>query len=208
VRWLLWGFGDREMEPEIKRIPADVRAAWYTDFNLANLLHSHVDWSATILQGNLPGDDSRASKFARGTGFYSTPIEICKMMADMTFIDGPQPEQMIQTVCDPACGTGSMLLPASNHSLCLFGQDIVYDLVLCSKLNGFLFMPWLVYMPEHMVDLFEKARAGAGVPEHKRAVEAGISLTNDPARVAEITAQRAAFREACQAGALQQAPLF
>ena len=41
-----------------------------------------------------------------------------------------------------------MLLPASNYSFLLYGMDIVYDLCLCAELNGWLWMPWLVYMPE------------------------------------------------------------
>lgn len=47
-----------------------------------------------------------------------------------------------------------MLLAASNHSLRLYGMDIVYDLCLCTELNGFLFVPWLVCMPPRVEEMF------------------------------------------------------
>lgn len=52
-----------------------------------------------------------------------------------------------KTVCDPACGTGRMLLHASNHSLYLHGQDIDGLMVSCSLINGALYAPWIVAPP-------------------------------------------------------------
>ena len=48
-----------------------------------------------------------------------------------------------------------MFLAASNYSLRLYGSDIVPDLCLCAELNGWLWAPWLVYMPWWMRDLFD-----------------------------------------------------
>src|SRR5690606_32855546 len=87
VKWLLYGFGYRpdEIQREVQRIPADIRAGWYQHFNLANLLHSPIDWSAYVLQGGLPDQKSLPSKWASTTGFFSTPIDVVKMMVALTF---------------------------------------------------------------------------------------------------------------------------
>jgi len=145
VRWILFGFGKAALKDEIARIPEDLRESWYHGFNLANLLNSPCDWSAFVLQGGLRDDKSTLSPWAKSTGFYSTPMPICKMMSMMVMGDGVDHRR--ESVADPCCGTGSMLLAASNYSLRLYGQDIVFDLCLCAELNGWLWMPWLVFMP-------------------------------------------------------------
>ena len=159
VKWLLHGFGFTRMgvDREIERIPDDVKAQWYRQVNLANLLNSPCDWSAFVLQGGLADDKSKRSPWSHSTGFYSTPLDVCTMMAQMNFLTYDKlSETRVLTVCDPCVGTGSMLLPASNYSLRLYGVDIVGDLCLCSILNGYLWMPWLVVMPEQTQKMLEE----------------------------------------------------
>jgi len=151
VRWLLHGLGRRDMESEVERIPPDVRNAWYELFNLGMLLKQPaIDWSAHILQGAPRWMGHNGSRWAKSTAFFATPMNVAAMMAAMTFT-GIDPERAkVEAVTDPCCGTGSMLLPASNYSLRLSGCDIVLDLCLCAELNGWLWVPWLVYMPTPM----------------------------------------------------------
>jgi hypothetical protein len=183
VKWLLHGFGRRDMEEHVERIPPDVRNFWYEKFDLGKMLRSPMDWSAYILQGGPRWMKVRHAMWSQSTGFFSTPMNVCQMMTDMLFV-GTDPEQAkIQTVCDPCCGTGSMLLPASNHSLRLFGQDIVPDLCYCAELNGWLWMPWIVYTPPEMKTLFDYL-------DNKRSPKSGVRLDTNPDHVEATQAYR------------------
>lgn len=179
VRWLLHGFGRRDLEQDVERIPAAVRNRWYELFDLSWLLRRPApDWSAYILQGCPRWMNQKGgARWAKSTAFFSTPMNLCTAMTQMTFA-GIDPEQAkVQTVGDPCCGTGSMLLTASNFSLRLHGQDIVSDLCLCTALNGWLWMPWLVYMPPHMEAVLEAARRGT-IPD-----ETPLALTTPEPRL-------------------------
>ena len=56
---------------------------------------------------------------------------------------------------DPCCGTGIMLLYASNHSLNLYGNDISPLLVKMAKINAFIYIPWLAYRSDRLT-IFDK----------------------------------------------------
>lgn len=183
VRWLLHGFGRQGLEKELERIHPDVRNFWYEKFSLDKMLRSAMDWPAYILQGGPRWMQVKHAMWSQSTGFYPTPMNVCNMMTDMMFA-GTDPEQAkVQSVCDPCCGTGSMLLPASNHSLRLFGMDIVYDLCLCAELNGWLWMPWLVFTPPEMQALFADLDS--------RQTSTGVHLETRPERVEATRAYRA-----------------
>ena len=64
-------------------------------------------------------------------GQFFTPQPICDMMAIMSFTEEPKSGQ---TVCDPACGSGRLLLGAAkrNRELRFYGSDV--DL-LCVKMT-------------------------------------------------------------------------
>lgn len=226
VKWLLHGFGRKGLESELERIPEDVKVQWYRTFNLANLLNSPCDWSAHILQGGLRADKRTRSAWSKSTGFYSTPMNICTMMARMNFDTYDRlTDTRLLTTLDPCVGTGSMLLAASNYSLRLYGQDIVDDLCLCSELNGWLWMPWLVHMPEHTQKLLEERYAlmlrvqrmrdflinPEDAPTEEEPQPIGIGLSKSPITI-ELAQQRRenadAFHEAVRSGELEQIPMF
>jgi hypothetical protein len=189
VRWLLHGFGRRGLEDKVNRIPEEVRDYWYTQSNLAYLLVCPIDWSAYILQGSPRWMKTKGARWAKASGFFSTPMDVCQMMARMTFIEHElgfdERDTRLLSVCDPCVGTGSMLLVASNYSLRLAGQDIVYDLCLCAELNGYLWMPWLVCMPEH-VRAWLLRLAGEGDREQP----ASVHLETDPEVVDAVQRRR------------------
>lgn len=226
VKWLLWGFGYTGMgvEREIERIPDDVKIQWYRQVNLANLLNSPCDWSAFVLQGGLRDDKRKRSPWSRSTGFYSTPLNVCSLMTRMTMgmDDDKLTDTRVLTVLDACVGTGSMLLPMSNYSLRLSGQEIVGDLCLCSILNGFLWMPWLILMPdrtramlqEHadQINRYRVMRDLLVRPDQLPQISGndgasnGIIKTNDPQTVALAEQRREsadAFYEAARRGELE-----
>lgn len=90
------------------------------------------------------GDILAESKYGQGQGFYPTPLEVVKLMAMMTLglggTTGKDPR--LQSVCDPALGTGRMLLVSSNYSYILCGQDINGTVIKASLINFALYAPW------------------------------------------------------------------
>jgi hypothetical protein len=112
----------------------------YRQVNLQPLLERPYDYLGAFV----------AEHKARGwnpTGFYPTPHPVVECMVRMTMHDtqsgGRDPRTL--SVCDPAAGSGRMLLHASNLSLCLFGQDIDALAVAMCKINGALYAPWMAF---------------------------------------------------------------
>lgn len=75
------------------------------------------------------------------SGFFPTPLSVTVLMAQMTY-QGVEADLREQTVCDPAVGTGAMLLAASNYCLNLYGQDIDAVALCGCDVNIFLYAPW------------------------------------------------------------------
>ena len=226
VKWLLHGFGRRDLEDEVARIPEDVREQWYRFFNLAHLLHSPCDWSAFILQGGLQDDKRTKSPWASTTGFYSTPMPVIKLMSDVTMGEAdPLIDQRLVSVHDCCCGSGSILLEASNRSLRLSGQDIVHSLCLCAELNGYLFAPWLVIMPNNVREMLDHKykqmmavvrmrdllRGDVWAMPDIQEAPVGIEVSTDTAtaeRAVERAVKAASFWEHVQAGEIEQMSMF
>ena len=59
-----------------------------------------------------------------------------------------------RSIMDPCCGTGRMLLHASNYSLNLYGMDIDPLVLTITKINGALYCPWLAFpIPSHILKI-------------------------------------------------------
>ena len=67
---------------------------------------------------------------------------VCEMMVRMQIADCE--DMRDKTVCDPALGTGRMILCASNHSYRLYGQDINQTVIKAALVNGYIYAPWIV----------------------------------------------------------------
>jgi hypothetical protein len=132
--WLLFGFGDPETTGLAPSKAASFRH-FAEAFDLAVLLEHPGDWIGHVYETEI------ASKWTKdASGFFSTPPAICKAMVQMAMHDVP----LLTTVNEPCCGTGRMLLEASNYAVHLSGQDINPTLVKIAKVNGWLYMPSLV----------------------------------------------------------------
>lgn len=135
LEWLLWGFGD--IDGRNDQINDRTNEALYRRFNLGLMLKNPSDYFGYI----------KCENRGRGKdplGFFPTPHNVCELMARMTYGDRDPEKMKWTTVCDPCVGTGRMLLHASNFSLNLMGNDIDRSCVFASKVNGYLFVPWLV----------------------------------------------------------------
>lgn len=143
IEWLLWGFG-ASVQPEFpNRVNEDISWHWYQTFNLGLMIKNPCDymaWGSCEIAG-------MAHKGNR-TGFFPTPQNVVKMMTQMTMTKADK----TKTVCDPCLGTGTMLLEASNFSLRLFGQDIDLNMVKMANVNAYLYIPWLAFPANDLID--------------------------------------------------------
>lgn len=149
VIWLLHGFGDSEFRAHELvtdvpgfRVPGKVLDRWYEEFQLGRLQMHPADYMAHFAQG---GENGGYNPNA-GSGFFSTPMSLCKAMAEMNFGTYAGDTRPL-SVLDPCAGTGSLLLAASNYSLNLHAQELMLNLVRCLKVNAWLYVPWLVFWP-------------------------------------------------------------
>ena len=137
--WLLWGFGLNKAVPALAE---DVQEFLYRTFNLGPFLLEPYDYFGSWIAGHKGSWNPNA--------FFPTPHEVVDFMVQMNFTGIPQEVSRSQTVCDPCVGTGRMLLHASNYSLRLYGCDIDPQMVDVSRINGALYVPWLVRpFPDH-----------------------------------------------------------
>ena len=137
LEWLLWGFGYPEQEERSKKVDERLSELWNKTLNLGLLMKYPKDYFGDIYA------DERSPTSNRRSGFFPTPHAICECMVRMNF-EGQREDTRSLSVCEPCSGTGRMLMHASNYSLNLWGMDIDYVCVLACKVNGYLYMPWLV----------------------------------------------------------------
>ncbi|TVL98081.1 MAG: hypothetical protein CV087_21775 [Candidatus Brocadia sp. WS118] len=153
--WLLWGFKATKEPPSI---PEKVDDYWYRTFNLGLFYVEPAEhfgiWAMEYMGKN------------NAVGFFQTPDAVTSMMVQMTFGGDPKREHKTLSVCDPCCGTGIMLLYASNYSLNLYGVDISPLLTKIAKVNAYIYVPWLAFRPKSLtifdgiieIDLFSGVR--------------------------------------------------
>jgi hypothetical protein len=137
LEWILWGFGEGEERP---RISAEANEFLYRTFNLGLLLKYPHDYFGSILC------EAKAGYWSNPNAFYPTSHCVCQAMAEMQMHNAAKDADELKTksVLDPCVGTGRMLMYASNYSLFLHGMDIDRTCVNACKINGYLYMPWLV----------------------------------------------------------------
>jgi len=144
IDWIMWGLGQGEMFPLISEKLDDF---WYRTFNMGLFYKEPADHWGIIAMG--------AMGKGNGHRFFPTPANVVNMMTQMTFAGQSRDMQKRASMMDPCCGTGIMLLYASNYSLNLYGNDISPLLVKMAKLNAFIYIPWLAYRPDGLT-IFDK----------------------------------------------------
>jgi len=150
VDWILWGFNHGKDFPV--GVTDKIDDYWYRTFNLGLFYREPADhWpdlAMDVMGRNNP------------LGFFATPGTVVEMMVKMQFGGEPTHDHKNKSVLDPCCGTGGMLLYASNYSLNLFGQDISPLLTKIAMINAFIYMPWMVSKPKHLTIFDPKIEIG------------------------------------------------
>ncbi len=105
IEWILWGFGTSVQKEWPARITEEISWNLYKTFNLGLMMKypaDHMTWGSCEIAG--------MARSGNGTGYFPTPQHIVKMMTQMVMSDADK----TKTFNEPCCGTGTMLLEASN----------------------------------------------------------------------------------------------
>lgn len=145
IDFLAWGLSVSDEQP---RVDADEAEVLYRSIDLVPWLEEPGDYLGAVL----------AEQHGMGWNphaFFPTPHELCELLTSMTIGTGSDSRRA--AVHDPCCGTGRMLLHASNYSYRLSGQDIDPMMVKVTKINGALYAPWLAFpFPDSLFDQHDR----------------------------------------------------
>ena len=144
VDWMAWALGVADTLPAVDDA---LHEQLYRTVNIEPWLLHPYDYLGEFL----------AEQRSRGwntTGFFPTPHAVCEMMTQMTVVKAESincHDPRTRSIMDPCCGSGRMLLHASNYSLNLYGMDIDPLVLTITKINGALYCPWLTFpFPSHI----------------------------------------------------------
>jgi hypothetical protein len=143
IDWILWGFNQGNSFPNINKSTDDF---WYRTFNLGLFYEEPADHFAEIATEYFVG---------KSHGYFPTPGPVVELMVRMNFGEEPSDYHKNKSVLDPCCGTGIMLMYASNYSLNLYGVDINPLLCKIAKVNAYIYVPWLAFRPKTLT-MFDK----------------------------------------------------
>jgi hypothetical protein len=116
--WLLYGFG-HPGQPELPPEPSGCEGAAQRLYQVF-CLEAMLAWPCDYFGDTLCVAENR---HGRHLGFFLSPMSLAVLMAEMLFCDKNK-DYRLETVCDPAVGTGRFLMVSGNYSVRLFGQDI------------------------------------------------------------------------------------
>lgn len=137
----------KEAENLIAGIDDRTLQNYYENFSLESML---------LHPGDYLGDIAAEYLGSNGTEYFPTPHHVVELMVAITMGDGDKSKLKSKAVCDPCCGSSRMLVYASNYSLNLMGQDISKIMCDISTLNGFLYVPWLVFSSDTIKEVINK----------------------------------------------------
>ncbi|WP_126447965.1 N-6 DNA methylase [Sulfuricystis multivorans] len=115
-------------------------------------INEAVEVYADIVESSKPFEDVMGPLYmelaSRGgrqqLGQYFTPWDVASMMAQVIAGEKPEDTGRLLKVCDPACGSGVMLLAFAHHALFNWGEDALIRLSMtgcdidayCSRLTA------------------------------------------------------------------------
>lgn len=131
--WILFGCGGFDTKQLPRGLTPSLARHWEATFDLALLLREPGDWLGHYYETVVASPSMKSS-----TGFFSTPMSLCHLMVEL------HRPGLMDSVHEPCCGSGRMLMAASNYSINLSGTDINPTLVKICQANAWLYMPSVV----------------------------------------------------------------
>lgn len=143
------------VSPTPSRLDDAIQADLYQRVNFLEMVLHPYDYFGDIISEGLGN-----GPWANPNAFFPTPMDVCRLMANMTLPDFTSvsleklKKYRTAKIADPAgSGTGRMLLLASNVSLALFGCERDPLVRTASLINGALYAPWLTFpIPAHILE--------------------------------------------------------
>lgn len=133
-----------------KEIEANKLIANIDDRSLKNYYENFSLEAMMLFPGDYLGDLAAEYLGSNGTEYFPTPHHIVDLMIQITMGEGDKEDNKTKAVCDPCAGSSRMLLYASNNSLRVSGMDISKAIVNVSMVNGFLYVPWMVFVTDEI----------------------------------------------------------
>ena len=142
------------VSPKPPRLEDAIQADLYQQVNFLELVLHPYDYFGDIICEGI-GD----GKWANPGAFFPTPMDVCRLMAQMILPDltNASRETLLKfrtaKIADNAgSGTGRMLLLGSNVSLSIFGIERDLLVRTASLINGALYAPWITFpIPTHIL---------------------------------------------------------
>ena len=151
VDWVAWSLGVADEPPDISE---EENEQLYRTVNFGPWLLSPSDHLGTFLSTEQMGKGRW-----NPNAFYPTPHSVVEAMTAMLFYDMEKKAKeeggvdvRALSVCDPCVGTGRMLMHAGSWSMNLFAQDIDGFVLTITKINGALYVPWMIAKPQAAID--------------------------------------------------------
>lgn len=133
IEWALYKCGAFDIRNPPRRADQDLLSHWEKTFDLKIMLDHPGDWLGHFYEVHVASASLRSA-----TGFFSSPAALCKLMVSLN------PPGLTESVHEPCCGSGRILMAASNYSVNLSGNDVNPTLCRIAELNGWIYVPWLV----------------------------------------------------------------
>jgi len=148
IGWISFGLGIAKKSP--REISPEESEQLYRTLNIGPMMLEPSDhFGSWLAQTRGKGWNPNA--------FYPTPHPVCEAMVLMTmnYVEATARKKGVDvralSVSDPCCGTGRMLLHASNYSMNLYAQDIDEFVLEILKVNAALYAPWLLLPPREVI---------------------------------------------------------
>lgn len=143
---------------EAPRLDDKVCEALYREVKLQRWLEHPSDYLGTLA----------SERFGGGPlAFFPTPHAVCECMVRMAMADfdrdgGQDPR--LTALSEPACGTGRLIMHASNYTMLATGLDCDRMMVKACRVNLAVFAPWSLYGLPFVKDPAPRSAGGEDAP--------------------------------------------
>lgn len=128
--FLAFACGITDIPPS--RVSEEAQQELYETFDPVLMLESPHDYLGTIIAEGTP-------KGWNTLAFYPTPHGVCSLLVGLMGLT----DNIFQAVYEPCCGSGRMLMSASNHSVAMRGEELDLTLVQIVRIYGAFYIPWI-----------------------------------------------------------------
>lgn len=150
--WILYGVGSKLVTKLPSEISDRINQHLYENFKPQYLLLYPADYLMPMLLEIYRREGKKPSRI------YPINKDAVQLIVDVTLLGGDSERVKYQTISDPCCGSGLLLLYTSNKSLNLCGSDSNRLAIKMCTVNGYLYIPWIIEMRDDTRKLLNNMR--------------------------------------------------